>query len=76
MTDETKTFEQILEALEGEVQKLEHGDLPIEQALESFESGVKLAKQGGEVLSAAEARVELLLRVEEDGTPVARPFEG
>ncbi len=64
MTRKTKSvdFEQSLRELETLVEKLEHGDLPLEQALRHFERGVALTRECQTALKAAEARVELLTR--------------
>lgn len=62
-TDEALTgvsLEKILEKLSGVVDKLERGDVPLEQALGMFEEGVKLAREGQRRLDAAEARIEAL----------------
>ncbi len=75
MTDKPESFEEILTALETEVQRLERGDLPLEDALASFERGMTLAKQGSSTLEAAEKKVELLLNVQDDGTPETRPLD-
>ena len=63
-------FEDHLAAVEEAVQKLESGDLPLEDALASYESGVKALKQCEEILAAAEKKVEILLK---GGT--LEPFE-
>lgn len=54
------SLEKILEKLSGVVDKLERGDVPLEQALGMFEEGVKLAREGQRRLDAAEARIEAL----------------
>lgn len=54
------SLEKILEKLNGVVDKLERGDVPLEQALGMFEEGVKLAREGQRRLDAAEARIEAL----------------
>jgi exodeoxyribonuclease VII small subunit len=54
------SLEKILERLGGVVEKLERGDVPLEQALGMFEEGVKLAREGQRRLDAAEARIEAL----------------
>lgn len=55
-------LEQSLEALEALVQRLESGDLPLEQALKEFERGVKLTRQCQAALQEAEQKVEILLK--------------
>ena len=66
-------FEEILTRLEGVVESLEGGEIPLEQALASFERGVSLARLGARRLDEAERRVEVLLR-ESDGTRT-RPLD-
>lgn len=60
------SFEQILEKLAGVVEALEEGDIPLEQALLTFERGIALSRLGGKRLDEAERRIEILLR-DEDG---------
>lgn len=59
-------FEEILARLQQVVEKLERGDLPLEQSLAIFEEGVRLSRLGQRRLDDAEARVEELL-ADEDG---------
>lgn len=63
MSDESTTFEEIIKALEGEVDRLESGDLSLEDALAAFEKGMMLLKQGSDALQEAEAKVERLVSV-------------
>ena len=63
MSDESTTFEEIIKALEGEVDRLESGDLSLEDALAAFEKNMMLLKQGTDALQAAEAKVERLVSV-------------
>jgi len=65
-------FEEALERLEAIVDRLESGDLPLEEALARFEEGVGLTRALGEQLAQAERRVEQLVR--EGGGLVAKPF--
>ena len=69
-----KTFEASLKDLESAVEKLESGDLPLEDALACFEEGVKAAGSCQKLLQEAELKVEKL-RVAVDGTPTSEPFE-
>ena len=59
-------FEASLKALEEVVERLEDGDLPLESAVKEWEKGVKLRATCEKVLSAAERRVEVLMR-KDDG---------
>lgn len=55
------SFETALTELEQIVNRLESGDLPLEEALNEFERGVQLARQGQAKLQQAEQRVQILL---------------
>lgn len=57
-----KKFEDALRDLEGIVEKLETGDLSLDEALGAFEEGVALVRQLGEKLTEVEKRVEVLTR--------------
>ncbi|PKN68374.1 MAG: exodeoxyribonuclease VII small subunit [Deltaproteobacteria bacterium HGW-Deltaproteobacteria-12] len=54
-------FEDSLEKLEDIVKKMEAGDLPLEEALKSFEEGIKLIRSCQAKLDEAQRRVEILL---------------
>jgi exodeoxyribonuclease VII small subunit len=54
------TFEEAFRELEGVVQRLEAGDLSLEEALALYERGITLARQCGGQLDAAELRVRQL----------------
>jgi exodeoxyribonuclease VII small subunit len=69
------SFEQAVGRLADIVQKLERGDLPLEDSLVLFESGVKLARSAQEQLDQAERRVEELLGFDERGEPIVRELE-
>ncbi|HTY19488.1 MAG TPA: exodeoxyribonuclease VII small subunit [Myxococcota bacterium] len=66
-------FEAALDRLEAIVDRLERGELALEESLASFEEGVGLSRALSERLGAAERRVERL--VLEGGELLARPFE-
>ncbi len=57
-----KKFEDVLRDLEGVVEKLETGDLSLEEALGAFEEGIRLVRYLGDNLTAVEKRVEVLIR--------------
>jgi exodeoxyribonuclease VII small subunit len=63
------SFESALEQLEGSVARLEEGEMPLEEALEIFEAGVKLSRQCQSTLEDAERRIEILVadRASESG---------
>lgn len=49
-----KTFEENLVALEKIVRQLESGDVPLEEALQSFQTGIALTKELQGTLTKAE----------------------
>jgi exodeoxyribonuclease VII small subunit len=68
-------FDRIVERLRGVVEKLEAGNLTLEQSLAAFEEGVRLSRRGAEILDRAEERVEQLTRGAGESARVA-PFGG
>ncbi|RCX28297.1 exodeoxyribonuclease VII small subunit [Thioalbus denitrificans] len=54
-------FEQSLAELESLVQRMEQGDLSLEDSLAAFQRGVELTRACQQALSEAEQRVEILL---------------
>ena len=71
---ESLSFEGALDQLEQTVAQLEEGEMPLEAALELFESGVKLSRQCGATLEAAEKRIEILVADRADALST-EPFE-
>ena len=69
------SFEQVLSRLTEVVERLEGGDLPLEESLAVFEEGIQLSRLGARRLDEAEARVEELLGDAETTRPLA-PDEG
>ncbi|KIH76457.1 Exodeoxyribonuclease VII small subunit [Geoalkalibacter ferrihydriticus] len=66
-------FEKALKNLEAAVERLESGELPLEEALSCFEEGVRSAQLCRKSLQDVEARVELLLK-EKDGSFTLTPM--
>jgi len=62
MSPATPDFEQALAELEGLVERLESGDLPLDEALQTFERGVALTRQCQSALKSAQQKVEILLK--------------
>lgn len=54
-------FEQKLTALEAVVEKLERGDLPLDESVRLFEEGVKLSDACKKELENAEGRIQVLV---------------
>lgn len=67
------TFESALEELEQLVERLESGDLPLDEALTDFERGVKLTRECQKKLASAEQKVKVLM--EENGKVQELPFD-
>lgn len=64
---ETKelSFEQALEQMTRLVDKLESGELPLEESVAAFELGVKLSRRCEALLDKAEQRLQVLENGEE-----------
>jgi exodeoxyribonuclease VII small subunit len=58
-------FESALKRLEEIVQKLEGGDLSLDESLKLFEEGIELSRLCTKKLTEAEARVEKLIKLGE-----------
>jgi len=71
--DNLKDFEKSLQHLEKIVSNMESGELGLEESLEQFEKGVKLAKNCQDTLANAELRVEQL--IEKNGLQQTAAFE-
>lgn len=69
----TPSFEESLNQLESIVEKLESGDLPLEEALQAFEQGINLTRQSQLALENAQSRINILL--EQNGAPVEQPLQ-
>ena len=68
----TPDFEKSLGELEALVAKLEQGDVPLEEALKTFERGVALTRQCQTALRTAQQKVEILLA--RNGAEEVTPF--
>jgi exodeoxyribonuclease VII small subunit len=66
-------FEQALAELESLVERLEGGDLPLDEALKAFERGIALTRRCQASLQAAQQRVEILLK--RGGQAQVEPYE-
>ena len=69
-----KSFESTLAELEEIVGSLEKGDIQLEQSLELFERGIKLARECRKRLSTAERRIEILMK-DSEGELVANELD-
>ena len=66
-------FETAMHDLEDLVERLERGDLPLEESLAAFERGVMLTRSCQTALKEAEQKVEILLK--KAGGPVVEDFD-
>jgi len=71
--DKLKDFEKSLQHLEKVVSQMESGELGLEESLEQFEQGIRLAKNCQDTLANAELRVEQL--IEKNGLQQTVAFE-
>ncbi|GMO29953.1 MAG: exodeoxyribonuclease VII small subunit [Termitinemataceae bacterium] len=62
-----KNFEQRLEKLEMIGEKIRGTEIPLDEALSSFEEGIKLARSLEKDLEKVESRIEILMNPPEDG---------
>ena len=68
------TFEEALQKLELAVEKLDEGSLSLEEAMSTFEDGVRRSRECHQFLEKAEERVEIILK-NENGKYETKPFE-
>jgi len=61
-TEPTPTFDTRLEELRSVVERMEQGELSLDDNLKLFEQGIGLARELFEMLDRAEGRVEELLQ--------------
>ncbi len=66
-------FEESLARLESLVQKMEDGDLSLEDSLKTFEEGIKLTRECQQALKKAEQKVKVL--IENNGILEAEAFQ-
>lgn len=62
-------FEAAMTELEGLVERMETGDLSLEETLKQFERGVTLTRQCQEALKQAEQKVQILSGTGENAEP-------
>ena len=67
------TVEQSLEELETLVDKLERGQLTLDESLDTFETGMKLARVCTQKLTKSERKIEKL--IEKNGELRTEPFD-
>lgn len=65
-------FEQALDELQKLVERLEQGDLPLDEALKTFERGIELTRHCQAELKSAQQKVDILLK--RNGASTTEPF--
>ena len=71
---EKKKFEEAIEDLEKIVERLESGELSLEESLTAFEDGVRLIKICNQKLAEVEKKIELLVK-DKDGKLQLKPLD-
>jgi len=61
-----KSFEKAIEELRDIIDKLESGNLPLEDSIKLFQKGVKLIGYSHKKLNEIEKKVEILVKDSED----------
>lgn len=67
-------FEKKLGRLEEIVQKMEKGDLALDNSLQLFEEGIKLSRECHQHLNEAEAKVKKLVGFDAQGKALTEDF--
>ncbi len=63
------TFEQAINQLKGIVDKIEQGEIPLQDSLEQYEKGMALIKHCRDILQKAEKRIERISKEEPPEPP-------
>ena len=71
--DSEFNFEQSLAELEAIVDRMERGDLGLEESISHFEKGINLTRSCQKALAEAEQKVQILLR--ENGDEILADFK-
>jgi exodeoxyribonuclease VII small subunit len=71
---EPKNFEAAMAELDGLVEKMEAGQLPLEESLASYQRGTELLRFCEKLLADAEQRIQILTP-SADGTTALRDFD-
>ncbi len=69
---EKMTFEQAIQQLKGIVDRIEQGEIPLQDSLEQYEKGMALIKHCRDILQKAEKRIE---RISKEEPPEPRKEE-
>lgn len=71
-----QNFEAALTQLADLVARLESGSLGLSESIDAYERGVAILRRLHDELAAAEERVNVLVRIDEEGRPILEPAAG
>ena len=74
MAKKSNEFEKSFQQLEAIVKRLEAEELPLDEALQLFEDGIRLSRFCNQKLEEVEKKIELIL-ADAKGQPRVEPFE-
>ncbi|HJW95879.1 MAG TPA: exodeoxyribonuclease VII small subunit [Thermoanaerobaculia bacterium] len=74
MAKKSNEFEKSFQQLESIVKRLEAEELPLDEALQLFEDGIRLSRFCNQKLEEVEQKIELIL-ADAKGQPRVEPFE-
>ncbi|OGF48826.1 MAG: exodeoxyribonuclease VII small subunit [Candidatus Firestonebacteria bacterium GWA2_43_8] len=75
MVDKEVKFEQALEKLEEIVDKLESGDIGLDESIKQYEEGMKLLKFCTAKLDEVEKKIEILVKDKGGKVTGSKPFK-
>jgi len=70
-----RRFEAALREIEQIVDRLEGGELDLDDSLDQYQKGIETLKECHSLLGKAERKITLLSGFDADGNPVETPFE-
>ena len=73
MAEKKPTFEESLKKLESIADRIEQGQVGLEESIQLYEEGMKLAKQCRTALEKAEQRIQQLQATERESEPKVEP---
>jgi exodeoxyribonuclease VII small subunit len=72
-SSEAFNFEQSVEQLQTIIERMEQGNLPLEESLQRFEEGIALIRKCQQALEQAQQKVEILTK--DQNEEKVKPFE-
>jgi exodeoxyribonuclease VII small subunit len=74
MSNNCNSFEEAIKELEAIVDKLEKGEIPLDESIEYFQKGMELSKYCTQKLNEVEKKISILIE-NEKGEMKEKPFE-